>query len=322
MPSREFIPEDILAAASLTVRCGEPMREHTTFKTGGPADAYARAAADKPLASAAPLFRYARDNNIPVQIIGGGANLVVADAGIRGITFDTRTASKTSAYVNEGVFTVSAGMLSDSAAELAAQNSLSGLEFLAGLPGTVGGAVWMNARCWGVEISGVLRGVDVLDENFNVIFEPFNEGDWSYKLSPYQHRNAFILAAHFDLSAGERGAILKRMSEYRLERDSKGHFSYPSAGSVFKNNPAFGKSAGKIIEELGLRGLQIGGARVADWHGNFIVNMGGASSSDIRALTSAVQQEAYRKLGIELEPEILFIGDWRNSLGKLSFRGN
>jgi UDP-N-acetylmuramate dehydrogenase len=309
----ELIPEDMLAAASLTVRRDEPMRKHTTFKTGGPADFYIQAAADKPLASAAPLFRYARDNKIPVQIIGGGANLVVADAGIRGITFDTRTTSKTGAYVNEGAFIVPAGMFSDDTAELAAQNSLSGLEFLAGLPGTAGGAVWMNARCWEKEISGVLRGVDVLDEDFNVVFEPFNADAWSYKLSPYQRRNALILAAHFDLSRGGRDDILKQMSEYRIERDSKGHFNYPSAGSVFKNNPAFGKSAGKIIDELGLRGLRIGGARVADWHGNFIVNTGGASSSDIRALTEAVQQEARRKLGIELEHEILFIGDWRET---------
>jgi UDP-N-acetylmuramate dehydrogenase len=307
----ELIPEDMLVAASLTLRRDEPMWKHTTFKTGGPADFYVQAAADKPLAAAAPLFRYARDNKIPVQIIGGGANLVVADAGIRGITFDTRTVSKTGAYVNEGAFIVPAGMFSDDAAELAAQNSLSGLEFLAGLPGTAGGAVWMNARCWEREISGVLRGVDVLDEDFNVVFEPFNADAWSYKLSPYQRRSALILAVHFDLSRGGRGDILKQMSEYRIERDSKGHFNYPSAGSVFKNNPVFGKSAGKIIEELGLRGLRIGGARVADWHGNFIVNTGGASSSDIRALTQAVQQEARRKLGIELEPEILFIGDWR-----------
>jgi UDP-N-acetylmuramate dehydrogenase len=309
MPLYKLILENLLDAASLTVCRNEPMREHTTFKTGGPADIYVQAAADKPLASAASIFRYARDNKIPIQIIGGGANLVVADAGIRGITFDTRTTSKSSAYVNEGAFIVPAGMFSDYAAELAAQNSLSGLEFLAGLPGTVGGAVWMNARCWGREISGVLRGIDVLNEDFNVVFEPFNADAWSYKQSPYQRRNVLILAAHFDLSRGMRSAILKQMSEFRLERDSKGHFNYPSAGSVFKNNPAFGKSAGKIIEELGLRGLQIGGARVADWHGNFIVNTGGASSSDIRALTEAVQHEARRKLGIELEPEILFIGD-------------
>ncbi|MDR1363641.1 MAG: UDP-N-acetylmuramate dehydrogenase [Spirochaetaceae bacterium] len=304
---------DTLAGAQIAARRNEPMAEHTTFKTGGPADVYIQVGEDESLAAVSPLLRYARDNEIDVQIIGGGANVVVADAGIRGITIDTRIKPKAPKIdvSRQGVFTVPAGISSNTAAELAAENSLSGLEFLAGLPGTAGGAVWMNARCWGKSISDVLRGVDVLNEDFNVVFEPFNAEEWAYKLSPYQHRKVLILAVHFNLLAGGRGAISKQMLEYKLEREKKGHYRYPSAGSVFKNNPAFGKSAGKIIEELGLRGMRIGGARVADWHGNFIINTGGARSSDIRALTTAIQLEARRRLGIELENEILFMGDWR-----------
>jgi UDP-N-acetylmuramate dehydrogenase len=181
---------------------------------------------------------------------------------------------------------------------------------MAGLPGTVGGAVWMNARCWGKSTSDVISGVEVLDKNFNPVFEPFNADEWAYKTSPYQNKKTLILSVHFSLRRGEQAAIRSQMVEYRLEREKKGHFRYPSAGSVFKNNPLFGKSSGKIIDELGLRGMQIGGARVADWHGNFIINTGNATSSDIRALTLKIQNEARRRLGIELDSEILFIGDW------------
>ncbi|MDR2802913.1 MAG: UDP-N-acetylmuramate dehydrogenase [Treponema sp.] len=298
---------------SSAIRYNEPMAEHTTFKTGGQADIYIGAAAVKQPQAAAALLRYAYGSGIPVQIIGGGANIVVADGGIRGITLDTRLVCKytPSAAVNEGVLIVPAGLPSDEAAERAAEHSLSGLEFFAGLPGTVGGAVWMNARCWGKEVSGVLRGVELLNESYETVFEPFNAGDWAYKKSPYQARKTLILAAHFNLSRNGQAAIRKQMTEYRLEREVKGHFRYPSAGSVFKNNPDFGKSAGKIIDELGLRGMQVGGARIADWHGNFIINTGGAISADIRMLAAAVQAKVRRDTGINLESEILFIGDWQ-----------
>jgi UDP-N-acetylmuramate dehydrogenase len=302
-----------------TVRYDEPMSRHTTFQTGGPADIYVKLKSGGPynrdsLASAfSTLLRYARDSDTPVQIIGGGANIVVADSGIRGITLDTGVsgdAARLIALDTAGLLNVYAGIRSDAAAGFALENSLSGLEFLAGLPGTVGGAVWMNARCWGKSVSDLLCGVDILDEDFNVVFEPFKADEWAYKSCPYQNRNILILAARFNMRLDDCGAIQKRMAEYRLERERKGHFRYPSAGSVFKNNPTFGKSTGKIIDELGLRGIRIGGAQVADWHGNFIINTGGATSSDIRTLVITVQTRARIDLGIELEPEILFIGDW------------
>ncbi|MDR2344134.1 MAG: UDP-N-acetylmuramate dehydrogenase [Spirochaetaceae bacterium] len=297
----------------------EPMSEHTTFRTGGPADVYVKLKPgspydrDKLAAAFADLLRYARDSGIPVQIIGGGANIVVADSGIRGITLDTRIDDGAAHPILAdygAVLNVYAGIRSDAAADFAMENSLSGLEFLAGLPGTIGGAVWMNARCWGKSVSDVLCGVDILDEDFKLNFEPFSAGEWAYKSGPYQDRKILILAASFNLKPDDRGAIQRQMAGYRLEREQKGHFRYPSAGSVFKNNPDLGKSAGKIIEELGLRGARIGGAQVADWHGNFIINTGGATSSDIRALALAVQSRARLSMGIELEHEILFIGDW------------
>jgi UDP-N-acetylmuramate dehydrogenase len=319
MINAEDCPLNRLSKGVFSVRYNEPMSLHTTFRTGGPADVYITVDSGGPhdknsLATGfADLLRYARDSNVPVQIIGGGANIVVSDKGIRGITLytglDCDTASLISVDSSWGL-NVYAGIHSDAAAAAASESSLSGLEFLAGLPGTIGGAVWMNARCWGKSVSDVLCGVDILNENLKVTFEPFRADEWAYKASPYQKRNILILYARFNLRTDDRRAIQKRMSEYRLEREQKGHFRCPSAGSVFKNNPAFGKSTGKIIDELGLRGMRIGGAKVADWHGNFIINDGSANSSDIRSLVAAVQTTVRRRLGIELEPEILFIGDW------------
>ncbi|MDR2658754.1 MAG: UDP-N-acetylmuramate dehydrogenase [Spirochaetaceae bacterium] len=308
----EFIIKN--TPAGFTVHRNEPMSEHTTFKTGGFADIYIQTGEAETLAAIAPLTRYAHENNIPVQIIGGGANVVVADSGIRGITINTMTPvarQKVRRREAANDFIAPAGVASDTVAEIAAENSLSGLEFLAGLPGTIGGAVRMNARCWGKSISDVLIGVETMNiVNGDVIFEPFKAEEWAYKQSPYQKGNKLIIAAHFCLEPEKRGTILKRMAEYRIEREKKGHFRSPSAGSVFKNNPAFGSSTGKIIEELGLLGARIGGAQVSTWHGNFIVNTGGARSSDIRTLTEKIQAEARKRLGIELECEILFIGDW------------
>lgn len=302
-----------------TVRYDEPMSLHTTFRTGGPADVYVKLKPggpynrDKLAAAFADLLGGARDAGIPVQIIGGGANVVVADSGVRGVTLDTSIDGDPAGFIGldaGGLLNVYAGVQSDGAARFAMENSLSGLEFLTALPGTAGGAVWMNARCWGKSVSDVLCGADILDEDFNVVFEPFCADEWAYKRGPYQNRDILILAARFKPGQDDRAAIQKRMAVYRLEREQKGHFRYPSAGSVFKNNPALGKSAGRIIDELGLRGMRSGGARVADWHGNFIINPGGATSSDIRSLVMAVRSEAYTRLGIELESEILFIGDW------------
>jgi UDP-N-acetylmuramate dehydrogenase len=289
-------------------RYNEPMAERTTFKVGGSADVYIRFDKDDFAENAAALLAFTRSQNIPLFILGGGANIVVADAGIRGIVLDTKT---NDAVTDDFVF--GSGVLCDEASEIAAGRGLGGLEFLAGLPGTIGGAVWMNARCWEKSVSDVLSGVTILDEDLRRVFCPFNQNEWDYKLSPFQKRDVLILSARFNLQKRpekEIPRLKETMARYRSERERKGHFRYPSAGSVFKNNRDFGQSTGKIIEELGLRGMRIGGAGIADWHGNFIINIGGAKAADIRALVAAVQNEAKKRLGITLESEILFVGEW------------
>jgi UDP-N-acetylmuramate dehydrogenase len=180
----------------------------------------------------------------------------------------------------------------------------------------------MNARCQEKSIADLLIETEIIamDGGFGTagsgtsgsgpFWVPCKDGDFSYKRSPFQGRKVLITAARFALERGEPEALRRTAAALRRDREAKGHFRAPSAGSAFKNNRAFGKPAGKIIDELGLRGLSIGGAMVAPWHGNFIINSDHARAADIRALTETVIEKVHAALGLTLEPEILFVGDW------------
>jgi UDP-N-acetylmuramate dehydrogenase len=291
------------------------MALHTTFKAGGPADVWVRPEGGCFPGYAAELLDFARRERIPVFVLGGGANLVVADRGIRGIVLDS--GGWTGWEVQAGpevAVRVRSGTAVDALAVALAEQGWAGPEFLAGMPGSVGGAVWMNARCQEKSISDLLietEIIDMEDGSFAPRRVPYEEGDFSYKRSPFQSRKALITAACFTLTEGDPAVLCRTAAALRREREAKGHFRAPSAGSVFKNNRAFGKPAGKIIDELGLRGLSIGEAMIAPWHGNFIINTGHAHAADIRALTETVIEKVYAALGLTLEPEILFVGDWR-----------
>ena len=299
------------------VRYNEPMADHCTFKAGGPADCMIRPFGEGFPAFIAALLGSARAEGIHVFILGGGANILAADSGVRGIVLDTGGWNGQE-ELKEGTLRLRAGTGLDAAAVIAAKAGLCGLEFFAGMPGRVGGAVWMNARCYGHETADVLVETEVIDFSMSppkILRLPVNRAEFSYKRSPFQGRDAFILSAAFQLSKDNTDQILARMDANRRDREEKGQYRFPSAGSVFKNNSSFGKPTGKIIDELGLRGLQIGGARIADWHGNFIINTGRATAKDIRALTEEAAVRVKEATGFILEPEILFIGDWDQGLG-------
>jgi UDP-N-acetylmuramate dehydrogenase len=290
----------------------EPMAKHCTFRTGGPADCLIRPFGGGFPAFVAALLTAARAEGIKVFILGGGANILVADAGVRGIVLDTGGWAGDE-ELKETTLRLRSGTGLDAAVMIAAKAGLCGLEFLAGMPGSIGGALWMNARCYGHEIADVLIETEIIDFSLSppkILRLPVNRSEFSYKRSPFQGRDAFILSAVFQLSPGNTEEILARMDANRRDREEKGHYRFPSAGSVFKNNPSFGKPTGKIIDELGLRGLQIGGAKIADWHGNFIINTGAASAKDIRALIEETADRVKQATEFILEPEILFVGDW------------
>jgi UDP-N-acetylmuramate dehydrogenase len=296
------------------LRYGEPMALHTTFKVGGPADVWVRP--DGPWFSSygASLLEAAAGGGIPVFILGGGANLVVSDRGIRGIVLDMggyRGGEPRGSAPGEGKLAFRAGTPVDEASESAAAAGLSGLEFLAGMPGTIGGAVWMNARCYGREIGDLLIETEILDETLLPVKVPRDGGAWGYKQSPFRDRKVLISAASFSLTPGDEGAIGAKMREHRRNREEKGHYRAPSAGSAFKNNRDFGAPTGKIVDELGLRGFSVGGAQIAPWHGNIIINRGGARAADIRTLVEETAARVRARRGLVLEPELLFVGDWR-----------
>jgi UDP-N-acetylmuramate dehydrogenase len=296
------------------------MSAHTSFKVGGPADLWLRPEGEGFPAFAAALVRETRAQNVPLFILGGGANIVVADKGIRGIVLDSggyrgmiKGEAEASVRSGEGAscqkISFRAGTPVDEAVETAASLGLGGLEFLAGMPGTIGGAVWMNARCYEREMADILIETELLDFSGPRTL-PFNPADFGYKKSPFQNMDALILSAKFRLNPRQSAEIRAEMAAHRRDREEKGHYRYPSAGSAFKNNRKFGKSSGKIIDELGLRGFSIGEAQIAPFHGNIIINTGTASAADIRALVRETAGRVKTGTGFALEPEILFVGDW------------
>jgi UDP-N-acetylmuramate dehydrogenase len=294
------------------VRFDEPMSGHTAFKIGGPADCWVRPQGEGFPRFSTALVRLARDADIPVFILGGGANIVVSDRGIRGIILDT--GAWKGCEVTEDGMSFRSGMSIDEASETAAAQGFSGIEFLAGMPGRVGGAAWMNARCYGREIADVLVWADIID--FNTDSNDLekkriaSKAGFGYKRSPFQSWDCLILEAGFRLIQGDKNAIFDEMEKNRQDRRDKGHYRFPCAGSVFKNNPGFGKPAGQIIDELGLRGLVKGGAQVSPFHGNIIINTGGASAADVMFLMDEVSAKVKARTGFVLEPEVLFAGEW------------
>jgi len=309
----ELAPPD--TRCDVEVCYNEPMSRHTTFKVGGPADVWLSPRGDNFPAFCAELINRARKEEVPVFLLGGGANIVVCDKGIRGIVLDMGAWNGLIETARE--FVLKSGTSIDEAADTAAASRLSGLEFLAGMPGTVGGAVWMNARCYGKQVSDVLHWIDIVDFSGQepqvkriAIGDSPEKAGFDYKKSPFQKMNCLILSAAFNLKNSGKEKIIAEMEKNRQDRKEKGHYLFPCAGSAFKNNRDFGKPTGQIIDELGLRGLQIGGAQVAPYHGNIVINTGGATAADIRALMDEVAAKVKTATGFVLEPEILFVGEY------------
>ncbi len=287
------------------MKSDEPMSLHTSFRIGGPADIYSVPLDESDIVRIAGI---ARAEEIPVFVLGAGANILVADRGIRGIVMDMSNFSEIE--VRESYLHCGAGAEMSRVVEAAAQHELSGLEFIYKMPGSVGGSLWMNARCYGISLGEVPGTVHFLDEALSRRSLELPDPRFAYKKSPFQASDVILLYADFRLQPGESQAIWKRMHEVAEDRRTKGHFEYPSAGSVFKNNRNFGQPSGKILDELGLRGLAYGGAQIAPFHANIIINTGTASAEDVRHLILLAQQTAYKKRNIVLEPEIRLVGDW------------
>jgi UDP-N-acetylmuramate dehydrogenase len=289
-----------------------PMSGRTSLGIGGPAEALVR---PRDRRAATLLVAAAKAEGIPLFVLGGGANLLVGDRGIRGIVLDLSRLRAVGAAREAGeILVCEAGLAMDELCLEALCRGLAGLEDFAGMPGSVGGSVYMNARCYEREMSELLAWVDYLGPSASPARRPLVPGEWSYKRSPFQPggpaEGSVVLAAAFRLGRGEPPRIASAMRLRRADREAKGHYRLPSAGSVFKNDRRLGRPTGRVLDELGLKGERIGGAMVSEWHANIFVNAGGATAADMLALIELARSRVRGELGAELELEVVLAGDF------------
>ena len=286
-----------------------PLSIHTTMRVGGPADLYAPARDVSHLSS---LVRFARRHEIPYLVLGRGSDLVVSDAGIRGLVILNRAEG---ARVEGTRLIAESGLPLASAATMTQEAGLTGLEFGLAVPGSVGGAVWANAGAHGSDIAAVLESATVLRADGTEALEPVSALGLGYRESRFKHSPGdLILGANFNLYPDDPAAIGSRLAEIRAWRREHQPLTRPSAGSIFRNPP--GDSAGRLIDACGLRGSRLGGAAISEKHANFIVNMAEATAADVRSLAERARQAVSDEFGIELEYEVQFVGDWSGWSGR------
>ncbi len=291
-------------AGETNVCVQEPMSRHTTFRIGGPADYFVLPHSSGELAA---LIAFCRENQVPWHIIGNGSNLLVGDKGVRGVVIQLFKNFQNISIEGETV-TLQAGVINSLAAKRILDAELTGFEFAAGIPGTIGGAVVMNAGAYGGEMKDIISEVTVLDENGELCTLLNSELEMGYRTSIIARRGYVVTEAKLSLQRGERGKIAARMEELKEKRVTKQPLEYPSAGSTFKRPEGY--FAGKLIMDAGLRGFSVGGAQVSEKHCGFVINTGGATAADVVALMEAVQHTVQEKFAVSLEPEVKRLGEF------------
>lgn len=290
---------------SSIVKYNEPMFKHTTIKIGGPADILVTPTNNEEVKQ---VVKFAKEENIPVTIIGNGSKLLVKDEGIRGIVIKI-----TGKYANINIegehITAEAGITLPRLSIIAKDNSLSGLEFAAGIPGCLGGAIFMNAGAYGSEMSNVVTEVTYLDKDLNVVTKSKDELEFGYRQSFFKNNeeeNNIVLSVKMKLEKGNKEEIYEKMQLNNKSRREKQPLEFPNAGSTFKRPEGY--FVGKLIDDVGLRGKRIGGAMISDKHSGFIVNVDKATAKDVIDLITLTQRRIKEKFNVYLEPEIKLIG--------------
>ena len=281
----------------------EPMAKHTSFRIGGPADLLAQPADEAELAA---LLQVASEHAVPVTLIGNGSNLLVRDKGIRGLVIKLGNLFS-GVEVCGNALTFGCGVSLAMASKKAASLSLSGLEFAVGIPGTIGGAVYMNAGAYDGEMAKVVIKVRVMDEQGKTSELAASELDFAYRHTALQNSGRIVTSVTVSLVPGDADAIAAKMADFSQRRISKQPLELPSAGSMFKRPPGY--FAGTLIDQTGLKGYTVGGAQVSTKHAGFVVNIGGATASDVLQLISDVQSKVFAAHGVHLEPEVLVLGE-------------
>ena len=281
----------------------EPMKNHTSFKIGGNADLFVSVKTIEELKQA--LF-YAKQKHIPITIIGNGTNILVSDSGIRGIVIKIDIQKFDLKEENEHLeITVGSGNKMMALATQLKNQEISGFEQLSGIPGTIGGAIYMNAGAYGKEMKDIVISTKCMNTEGEIIELSNKEQKFEYRSSIFNNKDYIILEAKLKLQKGKKEDIEKQMKEYLNQRKEKQPLEYPSAGSTFKRQE--GIITAKLIDECGLKGYKIGGAMVSEKHSGFIVNTGDATAKDVLELIKYVKDKVYEKYGVEIEEEIKLV---------------
>ena len=282
----------------------EAMSQHTTFKIGGPADYFLMPDKGEDVGR---VIKICKEKEIPYFILGNGSNLLVGDGGYRGAVIQIyRNMSSVTVEGNE--ITAQAGALLSAVAAAAKNASLTGFEFAGGIPGTIGGAVVMNAGAYGGEMKDVLTEVTVMNAEGDIFTLPTEELELGYRTSIIKTAGYIVLEAKIRLKEGDPEVIRETMKDLTIRRTTKQPLEYPSAGSTFKRPEGY--FAGKLIMDSGLAGYQVGGAQVSEKHCGFVINAGDATARDVRTLMDNVRDIVYKKYGVTLEPEVKFLGEF------------
>lgn len=279
----------------------EPMKNHTSFKIGGPADYFVCV---KTIAELSAVIEKAKALNLPFFILGKGSNLLVSDKGIEGVVISLNCLNNVT--VEGEKIIAEAGVSLANLCRTAHENSLSGLEFAYGIPGTVGGGLYMNAGAYGGEISQVVTSAKVINAEGEILDLDVAEMQLGYRTSIFKTENMVILSAEFKLKKADKQNIQRDMEEYFTRRKDKQPLEYPSAGSTFKRPK--GHFAGALIENNGLKGLSVGGAKVSEKHAGFVINYENATAEDVKKLIEKIQEIVKENDNVKLETEVIFTG--------------
>ena len=278
------------------------MKDHIYFKVGGPVDILLNPNNAKQIID---TVKVCKENNIPYFIIGNGSNLLVKDGGIRGVVI--KLCNLNNIEVKDNVIKAGSGALLKSVSDAALSNSLSGFEFACGIPGSVGGAVFMNAGAYDGEIKNVVVEVEAIDKDGNLVVLKQDDLKFGYRTSNIKEEGYIVVSATFKLIKGEQDTVKNKIDELTKKREDKQPLEYPSAGSTFKRPEGY--FAGKLIQDAGLKGFSIGGAQVSNKHSGFVINKGGATAKDILSLIKHIQEEVKKQFGVELQTEVRIIGE-------------
>ena len=315
------IAENIKDAFNGKLVLDEPMALHTTMQVGGMATLFAQ---PSDLQSLVLLLSQCTRSSVPFFILGGGSNIIVRDEGFCGAM--VCTGSLDSIELEGDRVICGAGAKTTDVVDFFAQNGIDGMQSFAGLPGTIGGACYMNARCYSHDIKELLDLVEYFDtselasytetpRNFiekctKMLHNAAQDESWSYKHSPFMEGKLVVTQVALKAAQKDTGKALQLKAQgdvFIADRTTKGHFRAPSCGSVFKNNRTFGKPSGALIDEAGLKGARAGGAQIAPWHANIIINTGGATAVDIKKLVDLAHDTVKGRTGFDLECEVIFV---------------